>query len=42
MGVHDIETMRLIESELIKINPDIILYGEGWTGGNSTLPEISA
>lgn len=39
MGVHDIETMRLIDSELRKINPDIILYGEGWTGGTSPLPE---
>jgi len=39
MGVHDIETMRLIEIELRKINPNIILYGEGWTGGTSTLSE---
>lgn len=39
MGVHDIETMKLIESELRAINPDIILYGEGWTGGASTLPD---
>ncbi len=39
MGVHDIETMQWIESELRAINPDIILYGEGWTGGASTLPD---
>ncbi len=39
MGIHDIETMRLIERELRIINPDIILYGEGWTGGTSPLPE---
>lgn len=39
MGVHDIETMLLIDAELRKINPDIILYGEGWTGGTSTLSE---
>jgi pullulanase, type I len=39
MGVHDIETMRLIDNELRKINPNIILYGEGWTGGSSPLPE---
>ncbi|MCD4714906.1 MAG: type I pullulanase [Clostridiales bacterium] len=39
MGVHDIETMKWIESELRAINPDIILYGEGWTGGTSTLPD---
>lgn len=39
MGVHDIETMQVIEKELKKINPNIILYGEGWTGGTSTLPD---
>lgn len=39
MGVHDIETMQLVESELRAINPNIILYGEGWTGGASTLPD---
>lgn len=39
MGVHDTETMQLIDAELRKINPDIILYGEGWTGGSSPLAE---
>lgn len=39
MGVHDTETMKFIDTELRKINPDIILYGEGWTGGGSPLPE---
>ncbi|HAS73480.1 MAG TPA: type I pullulanase [Clostridiales bacterium UBA8960] len=39
MGVHDTETMRLIDLELRKINPDIIIYGEGWTGGSSPLAE---
>ena len=33
MGVLDIETMNLIYEKLSKINPDIILYGEGWAGG---------
>jgi pullulanase len=33
MGLHDIETMKLIRSELDKIDPSIIIYGEGWTGG---------
>lgn len=37
MGVLDIETMNQASKELHKINPDIILYGEGWTGGDSTL-----
>ena len=39
MGVHDTETMKFIDTELRKINPDIIIYGEGWTGGSSPLPE---
>ncbi len=39
MGVLDIETLSQARQALLKINPDIILYGEGWTGGNSTLPE---
>lgn len=39
MGIHDIGTMRRIEKELRLINPDILLYGEGWAGGDSPLPE---
>ena len=39
MGVHDIKTMNLIADELRKIKPDIILYGEGWTAGESPLPD---
>lgn len=38
MGVLDIQTMRLIQKELTKINPSVLLYGEGWTGGESRLP----
>lgn len=39
MGVHDIATMNLISTELRKIKPDILLYGEGWTAGESPLPD---
>ena len=39
MGVHDINTMNLIASELRKTKPDILLYGEGWTAGASPLPD---
>ena len=39
MGIHDIPTMNLISTELRKIKPDILLYGEGWTAGDSPLPE---
>lgn len=39
MGVLDIETLNEARKALLKINPDIIMYGEGWTGGESTLTE---
>jgi pullulanase len=39
MGVHDIETMNQISTTLHKIDPTIFIYGEGWTAGNSPLPE---
>ncbi|MEO5890157.1 MAG: type I pullulanase, partial [Ferruginibacter sp.] len=39
MGVHDIETMNSISAALHKIKPGILLYGEGWTAGDSPLPD---
>ena len=39
MGIHDIKTMNRVAEELKKINPSIIIYGEGWTAGGSPLPE---
>lgn len=39
MGLLDIETLRAAEHKLRAINPDILLYGEGWTGGESPLAE---
>jgi pullulanase len=30
MGIHDKDTMNIIRKELDKINPLIMLYGEGW------------
>lgn len=39
MGLHDVETMKLIREELNKIDKSIIMYGEGWTGGETPLPE---
>ena len=38
MGIHDATTMTLVAKELKKINPNIIIYGEGWTAGDSPLP----
>ena len=37
MALHDIETMKEVERELRKINPNILIYGEPWTGGTSAL-----
>lgn len=43
MGLHDIDTMQAIEQAVHAINPQAILYGEGWTGGTSTLnPNLMA
>lgn len=39
MGLHDIETMNLLDAELKKINPNIVVYGEPWEGGTSALPQ---
>jgi pullulanase len=39
MGVYDIETMNKIRKELDSIDPGIIIYGEGWTGGESPMDE---
>lgn len=37
MGLHDITTMQQIERAVHEINPSALIYGEGWTGGTSTL-----
>ncbi len=39
MGVHDIETMNLIRTELNKIDPSIYVYGEGWSAGSCAYPQ---
>lgn len=39
MGIHDIATMNAISDTLHKIDPTIFVYGEGWTAGDSPLPE---
>lgn len=36
MGLHDLETMREIEQTLHGINPNALIYGEGWTMGSTT------
>ena len=37
MAIHDIETMNRVARELKQINPNIFIYGEGWTAGDSPL-----
>ena len=34
MGVHDTSTMEEIYKELVKIDPDVMVYGEPWVGGD--------
>ena len=37
MGLHEIETMKEIYEELIKIDPQVMVYGEPWTGGTAAV-----
>ena len=37
MGCIDINTMKAIRAAVNKIDPQIVLYGEGWTGGGTAL-----
>jgi pullulanase len=40
MGIFDSETMRHIHYEISRIDPTVFLYGEGWTAGQSPMPEF--
>lgn len=35
MGLIDVETMRQVRNALTAIDPDIYIYGEGWTSGGT-------
>ena len=37
MGIHDITTMNEVADAVKKVNPNIFVYGEGWTAGDSPL-----
>ena len=39
MGLFDIPTINEIRSRLNAIDPSIIMFGEGWVGGHSPLPD---
>lgn len=42
MAVHDIDIMNEIRKELDKVDKSILLYGEGWVGGDSNLEKNKA
>lgn len=37
MALHDIETVNYLRDELDKLDPQLLMYGEGWTGGESPM-----
>lgn len=37
MGVHEKSTMKEIYDELYKIDPNVMVYGEPWTGGDAAV-----
>ena len=37
MGIHDTETMMAVREALNEVDPSIIIYGEGWTGGEAAI-----
>ena len=39
MGIHESETMKEIYAALYEIDPNVIVYGEPWTGGTSGVIE---
>jgi len=39
MGLYDIDTMNEVDRTFRGADPSFLLYGEGWTGGLSTLPD---
>ena len=39
MAIHDIETMNIISERLHAIDPDVLLYGEGWAAMAPAFPE---
>ena len=39
MGLHDVDTMNKVTARAKTVNPGIVIYGEPWQGGTSTLPD---
>ena len=38
MAIHDIETMNIISERLHAVNPEVVIYGEGWAAMAPALP----
>ena len=38
MAIHDIETMNIISERLHAIDPDVVIYGEGWAAQTPAYP----
>ncbi len=38
MAIHDIETMNIISERLHAIDPDVVIYGEGWAASSPAYP----
>ena len=41
MAIHDIQTMNLISERLHAIDPDVVIYGEGWAACDPAYPADS-
>ncbi|MEI8342827.1 MAG: type I pullulanase, partial [Verrucomicrobiota bacterium] len=41
MALTDLHTMKEASTELAAINPSVAIYGEAWTGGDSTLVDMT-
>lgn len=39
MAIHDVETMNLIRQKAQSIDPNVIIYGEGWAAEAPAIPE---
>ena len=35
MGLHDLQTMQEVEAAIHQVNPEALIYGEGWTMGST-------
>lgn len=42
MGIHDVETMNQVRDALLKIDPTLLLIGEGWDLPTALDPELKA